>query len=126
MMRNLFAIALVGLLVSGCASTTLTNLTPSQYVRNETGVYTVEVELATSQQSLQHHTITPSVVIGLDTYPLRRTLKTDNRWEGSIPVAKGKDFVSYHFKFDYDYSRFGQPGRDSKLSPGYELKIVNQ
>jgi hypothetical protein len=125
-MRNFLAVALIGILVSGCANTTITNLTPSQYVRNETGVYTVEVELTTKQQSLQHHTITPTVVIGLDSYPMRRTLKTENRWEGTIPVAKGKDLVSYHFKFDYDYSRFGQPGRDSKLSPGYELKIVEK
>lgn len=125
-MRNFLAVALMGLLVSGCANTTITNLTPSQYVRNETGVYTVEVELTSKQQSLQHHTISPTVVIGLDAYPMRRTLKTENRWEGTIPVAKGKDFVSYHFKFDYDYSRFGQPGRDSKLSPGYELKIVEK
>lgn len=126
MTRNLLAVLFVGLLATGCANTTITNLTPSQYVRNETGVYTVEVELQTHQQSLQHHTITPTVVVGLDTYPMRRTLKTENRWEGTIPVAKTNDVVGYHYKFDYDYTRFGKPGRDSKLSPGYELKIVGK
>lgn len=122
-MRNIFALALIGWLVTGCGSTQITNLTPTHYPRNDTGVYTVEVELKTGQQTLRYDSVTPSVVVGTDVYPMRPTLKTDNRWEGTIMVPKHKEIVSYHFKFDYDYNRFGQPGRDSKLSPEYELKV---
>ena len=125
MMRMLLATTLLGLLVVGCANTAITNLTPSHYPRNDAGVYTVEVELDTHQQTVQHHSLTPSVVVGMNSYPMRRTLKTENRWEGSVPVARGQENVQYHFKFDFDYNRFGTPGRDSKLSPQYELQITN-
>lgn len=117
--------ALLALCLAGCANTAITNLTPTQVPRNDAGIYTVEVELASQQQTLRHETINPTVVIGTQTYPMRRTLKTDYRWEGTIPVPKGQDVVNYHFKFDYNYNRFGAAGRDSKLSPLYELKIVN-
>ncbi|HAM72528.1 MAG TPA: hypothetical protein DCM86_12875 [Verrucomicrobiales bacterium] len=123
MIRNLLAVALVSLLLVACAGTSITNLTPARYPRNETGVYTVEVQLDTHQQTMRYHTVSPSVVVGLNTYPMRPTLKTENRWEGTIPVPKEKDRVSYHFKFDYDYNRFGAAGRDSALSPEYDLQI---
>jgi hypothetical protein len=124
MTRNLLAVALLGLLLAGCTSTAITNLTPARYARNENGVYTVEVELDSRQQTLRHHTITPTVVVGQNTYPMRPTLRTENRWEGTIPVPKDKNRVGYHFKFDFDYNRFGAAGRDSALSPEYELEIT--
>ncbi|MBI1841793.1 MAG: hypothetical protein HYR88_13220 [Verrucomicrobia bacterium] len=125
MIRNALALSLLSLLLAGCANTTITNLTPSQQVRNATGIYPVEVELVTTQQSLKHETITPIIVVGSQSYPMRRTLKVDHRWEGTIPAARDQSVVNYHFKFDYDYARFGPSGRDSKLSPQYELKLVN-
>ena len=124
MIRNFLSVALLSLVVVGCAGTAITNLTPARYPRHENGVYTVEVELSTHQQTMRYHTVTPTVVVGLNTYPMRPTLRTENRWEGTIPVTKGTDRVSYHFKFDYDYSRFGAPGRDSALSPEYDLQIA--
>ena len=128
MIRNALlasVLCLLCVLLSGCASTTITNLTPSQQVRNASGVYPIEVELLTQQQTLRHETIAPIIVVGGKTYPMRRTLKTDHRWEGTIPVAKDQIVISYHFKFDYDYARFGPSGRDSKLSPLYEMKVVS-
>lgn len=110
----------------GCAETVITNLTPSQYKRNETGVYAVEVELTSSQQTLQHHSIDASIIVGTNSYPMRRTLKTNYRWEGTLPVPRTQGSITYHFKFDYGFNRFGVAGRDSKLSPSYELKVVEQ
>lgn len=126
MIRNASAVALLALCLAGCANTAITNLTPTQQPRNDAGIYPVEVELTSQQQTLRHETITPTIVIGTQVYPMRRTLKTDYRWEGTIPVAKGQEGVNYHFKFDYNFNRFGAAGRDSKLSPQYELKIVNK
>ena len=125
MMRNALAVSFLCLLLAGCANTKITNLTPSQQARNTTGIYPVEVELVTQQQSLRHETVTPIIVVGSQSYPMRRTHKVDHRWEGTIPVGRDQNVISYHFKFDYDYARFGPAGRDSKLSPNYELKLVS-
>ena len=124
-MRNALLAAVVGLVLVGCTSTSITNLTPTQYSRNDTGIYPVEVELTSQQQTLLHQSISPTVIVGGNSYPMRRTLKTNYRWEGAIPISRNQTGVTYHFKFDYSYNRFGTPGRDSKLSPSYELQINN-
>ncbi len=118
------AIVLLGFMAAGCATNTITNLTPTQYPRNNTGVYRVEVQLDTLQQSMRQESISPSVIVGSEVFPMRPTLKMFNRWEGTITVPKDKSVVGYHFKFDYDYNRFGKTGRDSQLSSSYELKIA--
>jgi hypothetical protein len=114
--------ALVLLLVS-CASSLITNLTPSTLPRNPSGQYLIEMKMDTSQQTLRPQSITPFVLVGFESYPMRPTLKMTNRWEALVPVPADKDAVLYHFKVDYDYNRFGKPGKESKLSSEYKLSI---
>jgi len=46
-----------------------------------------------------------------------------DRWETYIPVPVNEDVVTYHFKVNYLYNRFGKPGEGSLRSPPYKLKI---
>ncbi len=110
-------------LLAGCTTTTLTNLTPRQLSRNANGIYTFEVLLDTKQQTLRQETIKPYVLIGFNVYPMEPALVMKNRWEALIPVPADKKFVSYRYKFDYDYNRFGPRGSNSKLSQQYQLDI---
>ena len=111
------------LFVASCSTTSITNLTPSSLPRNATGQYLVEMEIDTSQQTLIPTSVTPLVVVGFESYPMRPTKRTVNRWEGLVPIAANKDNISYHFKVDYEYKRFGKPGKGSLLSPEYKLAI---
>ena len=61
MIRNASAVALLALCLAGCANTAITNLTPTQQPRNDAGIYPVEVELTSQQQTLRHETITPTI-----------------------------------------------------------------
>ena len=121
--RKLLALALLPLLLAGCAS--ITNLTPLQQTRNATGLYPVEVKLASRQQTLRWESIQPHVVVGGDFYPMRPTSLMKNRWETLVPVAANTNATYYKFKFDYDYNSIGHPGHDSKLSGEYKLTIVD-
>jgi hypothetical protein len=112
------------LLFAGCTS--ITNLTPLQQTRNATGLYPVEVKLASRQQSLRWETVQPYVVVGTEFYPMRPTMLMQNRWETLLPVPAEKRFVDYHFKFDYQYNSMGPPGHDSKMSPEFRLTIVDK
>jgi hypothetical protein len=120
--KSLLLLSLPVLLVS-CATTSITNLTPTSYQRNPTGQYMIEMEVDTTQQTLLTATITPSVVVGFDSYPMRPTKKTNNRWEGLVPIPANKDSISYHFKADYEYQKFGKTGKGSLLSQEYKLAI---
>ena len=116
---------LLPLLMVGCA-TTVTNLTPRQQTRNATGLYPFEVAFDSNQHSLCKDTITAQVVVGLESYPMRPTPLIANRWETLVPVPADKDYLSYQFKFDYQYLAIPQRHSDSKMSPPYQLKIINK
>ena len=114
------------LLLAGCASNAnFTNLTPSQQFRNAQNLYTVEVSMASNQQTLRWDTIHPQIVVGTQYYPMHATPLMKNRWEGSIPVPPDVNTLTYHYKLDYQYYAFGSPKSDSATSPEYSLRILN-
>ena len=112
-------------LVVGC-STTITNLTPSNLPRSANNVYPFEVALDTSQASIRENSIKPFVVIGAELYPMQPVEKLSNRWEAAVPVPAATNYVYYRYKFDYQYDRVGSPGASSRLSPTYQLEIVDK
>ncbi|MGB9604047.1 MAG: hypothetical protein ACP5MG_12830 [Verrucomicrobiia bacterium] len=117
-------VCLAGLFGTGC--TTITNLTPSQLPRDPSGMYKVEAAWKTHQQTIRENTIKAFVMIGPNFYPMERTPLMTNRWEGVIPVPADQDSVYYRFKFEYMVNAIPSPYPDSKLSPEYKLKIVDQ
>ncbi len=122
---KLSSILLLAVLAAGCTST-VTNLTPSRQARNATGVYPVEAIWDTNEQAVRLDSIKPVVIIDQSIYPMRRTIGMSNRWEAVIPVPADKNSVLYQFKFDFEYNRFGKPGKDSKLSAPLRLDIVDK
>ena len=122
-LNSVLLLSLLTLLVVSCAAKVITNLTPTALPRNATGQYLVEMKLDTSQQTLRPQSVTPYVLVGFESYPMRPTLKMTNRWEALVPAGPDKDSIIYHFKVDYEYNRFGKPGKGSLLSPDYKLTI---
>ena len=120
--KKLLPLLCLTLFLAGCAST-ITNLTPSQLPRNATGLYAVSVAWDTEQQTVRPQTLTPYVVVGLNTYPMRPSPLMSNRWDTVIPVPATDTLVHYHFKVDYEYNAIGKPKHGSKLSKDYTLEI---
>jgi hypothetical protein len=114
---------LLTLVMSGCTTTSITNLSPRQLPRNANGLYLFEVALDTTQQTLRQETIQPYVLVGIQAYPMESALMLKNRWEALVPIPATNKFVNYRYKFDYGYNRFGPRGTNSKLSPQYQLEI---
>ena len=122
--RKFFPLALLPVLFAGCSS--ITNLTPQQQTRKATGLYPVEVALASRQQTLRWETIQPYVVVGVDFYPMRPTPLMKNRWETLLPVPATTNVAYYKFKFDFQYNSIPERQQDSKLSPEFRLTIVDK
>lgn len=114
-------------LTTGCVTTTpvITNLTPLQQPRSETGMYTVEMSFISRQQSLRWDSIKPHVVIGTEFYPMTRTPIMRNRWEALIPVPAHANSVTYRYKVDFKSNEFGYRGEDSAFSREYKLTIID-
>ncbi len=126
-MRKIALIAVVlAALVTGCSTTRITNLTATRQPRSTTGMYPVEFQWDSSQQSIIEATIKPQVVVGNESYPMRPSLGIDNRWETVVPVPASQQSVNYHFKVDYIFREFGGPARSSILSSEYRLLIIDK
>lgn len=125
MLKRGFLVLLLPLWLCGCG-TTITNLTPHDTVRNATGLYPFEVAWDSSQATIKDDTIKAYVIIGLRSFPMQPTPLVRNRWETVIPIPANQDFVPYRYKFDYLYKSIPVPKPSSKLSPPYELHIMDQ
>lgn len=115
--------AVMAAMFSGCAHTSITNLTATTVAREPNHLYRIEYQWNSNQQTVIPESITPYVIVGAETYPMTRARFTGNRWEAWVPVPQSRDYIVYHFKVDYKYRRFGSEGEDSKVSPDYKLMI---
>jgi hypothetical protein len=127
MLKKLAPVLLLGLVLTGCASSTITRLTPRQTPRSADGLYPIEAVLYSDQQSLRWDTIEASVVVGSQTYPMHMTPLMTNRWETLIPVPASADAIEYQIKLDYYYNAWGVPPQEGSMSSRiYKLKILDQ
>lgn len=112
------------LLLTACSS--ITNLTPSRQARNAAGLYPVEVAWQTREQAIRPASVTPLVLVGLESYAMKPTPLVSNRWETLIPVPLDKNAVRYRFKVDYEVNAIPARRKNSLLSPEYKLEIIEK
>ncbi|MCI0744898.1 MAG: hypothetical protein L0Y58_05775 [Verrucomicrobia subdivision 3 bacterium] len=123
-MKRVVPVSLLTIFLASCASKVITNLTPTTLPRNPTGQYLVEMKLDSTQQTLRHDSISPQVVVGMNNYAMRPTLRMSDRWEALVPIPPDKQSIMYHFKVDYEYNKFGSKrGQGSLTSDQYSLTI---
>ena len=124
MRLSAFLVLFGGLLLTGCGTTTLTNLTPSEATRNANGLYPFELLWTSKQTSIRPQSIKPAVVVGFDTYPMRPMPMISNRWETLVPIAPTNSVVNYRFKVDYEYNAIPTPRKTSKMSSPYQIHVT--
>lgn len=113
-------------LLAGCTTSTITNLTPRELPWSQTGLYPVEAMYWSNQRALDSGSMKPMVIFNNQAFPMRQTQLTEGRWETLVSIPDGTRVINYHFKFDYEYSAVLMRGADSKLSPPYQLQIVDE
>jgi len=123
--KSLWQFLAVACLAAGCSST-ITNLTPKTQARNPAGLYPVEVRWDSNQRSIRKESVKPYVIIGFESYPMQRTALTTNRWETLVLVPTNAHFVNYRFKFDYLCDGIPVARPDSRLSPAFQMEVVDK
>jgi len=125
-MKLLLPLLLLNAMLVGCASSNITNLTPTKVERTGSNLYTVEAAWSTREHAFRRDSLKPTVVVGLESYPMRPVPVVKNRYETLIPVPPNQSSVRYRFKFDYEYNAIPDPRPNSKMSPEYKLEIVEK
>ena len=126
-MRSLLSvlpcILLIAAMATGCATTTITNLTPESLPPSESGFYRIEAAWESRKRTLLEDTVEPVVLTGEESYPMKPVPLTRGRWETLVPVPERTGGLVYRFKFNFMETGFGQQRRNSRLSPFYRLEI---
>ncbi len=125
-MRKLFRVwpCVFVFLGMGCATSSITNLTPSDLPRSDAGFYRVEAAWRSNQRSIREETIEPAVIVGMMRYPMRPVPHTEGRWETMVPVGPDQEIIHYRFQFDYVQNAIARRLPNSKRSPEYLLAIT--
>jgi len=119
--NKVWFLLLLPALLAGCTS--ITNLTPTQYPRSDSGYYRVEAMWKSRQAVIRPDSFKPLVVVEFQTYPMQPVPLVEDRWQALIPVPADKNYVRYHYKFDFLDDAFGKPKPDSLMSDPYQLNI---
>jgi hypothetical protein len=123
--RSIGPLLLSSWLLAGC-STTITNLTPSTQPASPTRLYPFEAIIDIHQHAIRRDSLQPYVLIEGQAYPMRREPKLKDRWETLVPIPPNREFVDYQYKVNYKCSALGGPNPGSKLSPPYQVQIVEK
>lgn len=119
-------VSLFALIGGGCTTGRFTNLTPSELPRKADGLYPFEFAFSTRQRSLEKDTIDAYVVVDENLYPMTRTEMVEDRWETLVPVDPETNKLYYRYKIEYLYKAIPEKKRGSKMSPPYQLEIVDE
>ena len=121
MLKKMLLISTAALLVSGCAS--VTNLTPSQVPRDESGLYPFEMIFNTKATSVAHDSVQTLFNAGWRADPDGAHSAFDQSLEVLAPIPAGKELVNYQYKVNYQWKDLGKRKENSKLSEPFELRI---
>ena len=126
MLKLLQALILIGLGfgLSGCMTVSITNLTPSDFPRSNSGLYRVEAAWDHNQKSVVEDSVEPVVIVGTTQYPMQPVPFAQDRWETMIPVSGDQDTIYYQFKFNYLYQSVPHAVSNSKRSEEFRLDIT--
>ena len=108
------AIAL--LLLCGCATMGLTNLTPSSLPQNPSGIYTFTLRATAKSTTVVPDSIAPHVVVGEQSHDMRKSDTIPGIYEFDYKLPPGQDVRSKNKK---PKATTDKPVTESKQNPGF-------
>ena len=110
---------------TGCIYHEITNMTPGTLTRNTKGLYPVHIIWESNDNAIRHDTIKPVVLIGTNSFEMKRTPLMKNRWETPVPIGQVANELRYRIKVNWKYNTIPVPAANSQLSEEFLLRINN-
>jgi hypothetical protein len=93
--------ALAAVLLGGCATMSLTNLTPSSQPENPSGIYTFTLRVTPKSSSVVPDTIAPHIVVGGESHDMQKNATIPGIYEFDYKLPPGQDSIGYYFLVSY-------------------------
>ena len=126
--RRIFAIlgALAALALAGCASSTVTNMTPSALSANPSQTYTITARVKPSASNVITDSETVKIIIGGQAYKMTQTPNIDGLYEFDYKAPAGVSAIAYYFLVEYNVSNSGIVSARTDYSPLQHATIVDR
>jgi hypothetical protein len=125
-LRPFAVLSLATVLLAGCVSSDVSNLTPRTLPASVSRSYPFEVTWDSKRRGVSSDDVKAYVMVDQVLYPMNRVPNTENRWEARVPLPEGKTYVPYKFKFDYTYPGVTSRFLQSEWSGEYRLVVSAQ
>jgi hypothetical protein len=89
------------LLLSGCATLSLTNLTPSSLPENPSGIYTFTLRVTPKSSTIVPGSIAPHVVVGAESHDMKKSDAIPGIYEFDYKLPPGQGSMGYYFLVNY-------------------------
>jgi len=89
------------LLLSGCQSVVLTNLTPASLPENPSQIYTITMRVTPKIDTIVPGSIKPEIVIDGHKYAMSKSSLAEGLYEFDYQLPAGRDELAYYFLVNY-------------------------
>ncbi len=93
--------ALATMLLCGCATMSLTNLTPSSLPENPSGIYTFTLRVTPKSGTVVPDSIAPHVVVGSQSHDMKKSDSVPGIYEFDYKLPSGQDNIRYYYLVNY-------------------------
>ena len=88
--RRFVSFCLLFLVLTGCATSTIVNLTPPSLPKSEDGLYRFEASWESNQRSILEESLQAFVVLDGVQYPMEPVSVADHRWSARPEERRGR------------------------------------
>ena len=94
-------LSLGALVLAGCQSMVLSNLTPASLPENPSQIYTITLRATPKTTAIVEGSVTPTIVIDGQSHSMTKSPLGENLWEFDYQLPPGRDQIAYYFLVDY-------------------------
>jgi hypothetical protein len=88
-------------LLSGCATVVLTNLTPSSLPENPSEIYTFTLRVVPRSNAVDPASIIPHVILDGQSYDMKKSQLGDGLYDFDYQLPAGHDLMKYYYLVDF-------------------------
>jgi hypothetical protein len=119
--------AVAGLvLLAGCETVTLTNLTPPTMRENPSQIYTFSLRVTPRTKNVPFNSIQPHIVIDGKNFPMTKSAVGEGIYEFEYHLSAGRDEVAYYYLVDYGTEQNGRIANGEAYTAVAHAKIVGR
>ena len=119
-------VALGLVLLAGCQSIVLTNLTPASLPENPSQIYTITLRVTPKTSTIIQKSIKPRLVIDGQVFQMNRSSMGENLFEFDYQLPAGREEIAYYFLVNYQIEGNGTVTAGETYTGVTRARIVNR